>query len=85
MAPLSRVLFLAAIVVVAMAVLSPSPAHGRRDDSKCYHLNKCNIENCRSMYQRNGFPNPVVTCGNTPPGTILDTCCCMNNAARKLA
>ncbi|KAG2576835.1 hypothetical protein PVAP13_6NG060200 [Panicum virgatum] len=84
MAPLSRVLFLAAIVyvVVAMAVLSPSPVHGR---SQCGPLYQCSIDKCRTSCKFAHFRNPVVTCGNTPPGTVLDTCCCMDNAARKLA
>jgi hypothetical protein len=33
MAPISRVLFLVVIVVVAMAVLPPSPVLGEEDDS----------------------------------------------------
>jgi hypothetical protein len=35
MAPISRVLFLVVIVVVAMAVLPPSPVHGEDDSMYC--------------------------------------------------
>ncbi|PUZ50190.1 hypothetical protein GQ55_6G039700 [Panicum hallii var. hallii] len=82
MAPLSRVLLLAAIVVVvAMAALSPSPVHGRHHNQPpCGHLPGCTPDLCRKMCQYYyGYADPAVTCGNTPPGTTLDTCCCMNN------
>ncbi|KAG2581681.1 hypothetical protein PVAP13_6KG069900 [Panicum virgatum] len=79
MAPRSRVLFLAAIMVATMAVLSPSPVHGRHyTQPPCGHLPGCTPDLCRKMCQYYYYiGNPVVTCGNTPPGTTLDTCCCM--------
>ncbi|KAG0522582.1 hypothetical protein BDA96_07G049600 [Sorghum bicolor] len=79
----TRALFLAAIVVMAM-VLTPCPAHGANDE-KCEHMPGCTISKCRDRCKQWGYGNPVINCWNTPPDTVLDTCCCFSNAARKLA
>ena len=48
------------------------------DVAPCGHLPGCTPDLCRKMCQYYYYiGNPVVTCGNTPPGTTLDTCCCM--------
>ncbi|CAL4996840.1 unnamed protein product [Urochloa decumbens] len=82
MAPLSRVLFLAAIVVVAMAILSPSPMHGQNPD--CFPLPGCTNHDsvygfnlCYSACITGGYwPQPLATCYSIPPSTEKDHCCC---------
>ncbi|CAL4996842.1 unnamed protein product [Urochloa decumbens] len=82
MAPLSKALFLAAIVVIAMAVLSPSPVHGKKKKPLCFPLPGCT--DIMSGGRLRGYiaclaaGYPVANCYSIPPSTKQDNCCCLS-------
>ncbi|RCV29961.1 hypothetical protein SETIT_6G056000v2 [Setaria italica] len=76
MAPVSnKVLSMAVVLVVAMAVLPPpAPVHGKQD-ATCFQMKGCTANLCLSVCTSNNL-GTVATCFNTPPDMALNNCCC---------
>ncbi|KXG24470.1 hypothetical protein SORBI_3007G046800 [Sorghum bicolor] len=80
----TRVMFLAAIVVMATMVFTALPC-AQAKKGVCEHLPGCTIKSCRAKCKSKGYANTVVDCGKTGKGTSPDNCCCYNTSATELA
>uniref|UniRef100_M8C0A5 Uncharacterized protein n=1 Tax=Aegilops tauschii TaxID=37682 RepID=M8C0A5_AEGTA len=79
MAPLKdpRALFLAVIVVTAMAMSSCHAAQGSAEE--CNRILPCTDSTCYFHCQKLGYKDPKTRCERSPPtkGQFYDTCCCL--------
>uniref|UniRef100_A0A0E0M5Q9 Uncharacterized protein n=1 Tax=Oryza punctata TaxID=4537 RepID=A0A0E0M5Q9_ORYPU len=74
----ARALFLAAIVLMAMALLSPAMhkfAINNRD--YCGEILPCDDSACRYYCQKMGYRYPHPRCNTAKPGQA--NCCCLKN------
>uniref|UniRef100_A0A452ZX86 Uncharacterized protein n=1 Tax=Aegilops tauschii subsp. strangulata TaxID=200361 RepID=A0A452ZX86_AEGTS len=78
MAPLKdpRALFLAVIVVTAMAM---SSCHAAQGAEECNRILPCTDSTCYFHCQKLGYKDPKTRCERSPPtkGQFYDTCCCL--------
>ncbi|KAM3300179.1 hypothetical protein ACQJBY_041289 [Aegilops geniculata] len=71
-----RALFLAAIIVTAMAMSSYHAAQGAEE---CNRILPCTDSACYIHCQKLGYKDPRTRCERSPPtkGQFYDTCCCL--------
>uniref|UniRef100_A0A453Q9Q4 Knottin scorpion toxin-like domain-containing protein n=1 Tax=Aegilops tauschii subsp. strangulata TaxID=200361 RepID=A0A453Q9Q4_AEGTS len=67
----STVMFLAALVVMAMAMIVLSSSYAQAD--YCHQIVPCNESTCSNFCLKNNFKNFVPNC---LPGRMYDYCCC---------
>ncbi|KAF7046837.1 hypothetical protein CFC21_055836 [Triticum aestivum] len=66
----STVMFLAALVVMAMAMIVLSSSYAQ---DYCHQIVPCNESTCSNFCSKNNFKNFVPNC---LPGRMYDYCCC---------